>query len=118
MKIIEADAGYEVLDRLIAKIQKNGYKTTQEMLDDAHKEWCGIQGIIHLRHIGRDSHDRPVYEDADGKLWKDVEPRADRPAKLCSTLYNSFDGEPDAPMEYIEQYQGVKIRYMPKRDIW
>ena len=43
MKIIEADAGYEVLDRLMAKIQKNGYKTTQEMLDDAHKEWWKLR---------------------------------------------------------------------------
>lgn len=118
MKIIEADAGYAVLDRLMAKIQKNGYKATQEMLDDAHREWCDIQSIIHLQHIGRDSHARPVYEDADGRLWKDTDPRADRPAKLCSTLRNAFDGEPDTPMECMERYENTKIRFMPKRDTW
>lgn len=43
----------------------------------------GKQGLwsweaLLLRHKGRDSWDRPVYEDETGKLWKDVEPNADR----------------------------------------
>lgn len=71
-----------------------------------------------LRHIGRDSHDRPVYEDADGNLWKDTDPRADRPAKLCSSLHNAFDGEPDTPMMYMERYRDAEIRFVPQRDTW
>lgn len=67
-----------------------------------------------LWHIGRDSHDRPVYKDAD----KDTDPRADRPAKLCSSLYNAFDGEPDTPMKYMERYRDAEIRFVPKRDTW
>ena len=73
---------------------------------------------IHLWHIGRDSHSRPVYKDEQGKLWKDVNPKADCPAKLCSTLDNTLDGEPDTPMEYMEHYQNVKVHFIPKRDIW
>ncbi len=73
---------------------------------------------IHLWHIGRDSNSRPVYKDEQEKFWKDVNPRADCPAKLCSALDNAFDGEPDTPMEYMERYQNVKIHFIPKRDTW
>lgn len=73
---------------------------------------------IHLWHIGRDSNSRPVYRDEQGKLWKDVSPKADCPAKLCSTLDNAFDGEPDTPIEYMEHYQNIKLQFIPKRDIW
>lgn len=76
------------------------------------------QRNIHLWYIGRDSHSRPVYRDEQGKLWKDVNPRADCSAKLCSVLDNAFDGEPDTPMEYMEHYQNVKVHFIPKRDIW
>ncbi|WP_305117811.1 ASCH domain-containing protein [uncultured Adlercreutzia sp.] len=71
-----------------------------------------------LRHKGRDSWDRPVYEDETGKLWKDVEPRADDGPKLCSALYNAFDGEPDTPLEYMERYKNKEIVFIPKRDTW
>ena len=47
---------------------------------------------IHLWHIGRDSHSRPVYRDEQGKLWKDVNPKADCSVKLCSIVDNTFDG--------------------------
>lgn len=73
---------------------------------------------IHLWHIGRDSYSRQVYRDEQGKLWKDVSPKADCPAKLCSTLNNAFDGEPDTPIEYMEHYQNIKLQFIPKRDIW
>lgn len=118
MKIIEASAGYAVLDRMIAKIQKNGGMATREMLDAAHREWCDIPGIVHMRHIGRDSHSRPVYEDLNGELWKDVDPRADRPARLCNAINNAFDGEPDTPMEYMERFKNTQVRFMPNRDTW
>lgn len=48
---------------------------------------------IYLKYKGRDSWDRPVYQDESGKLWKDVEPYSDRPAHLCSACDNAFDGE-------------------------
>lgn len=91
---------------------------------DKHGLFIEIKGSdenirnIHLWHIGRDSHSRPVYKDEQGKLWKDVNPKADCPVKLCSTLDNAFDGEPDTPMEYMEHYQNVKVHFIPKRDIW
>ena len=83
----------------------------------------GKQGLwnweaLLLRHKGRDSWDRPVYEDEAGKLWKDVEPNADRVPKLCSALYNAFDGEPDTPMEYMSKYKGAPVVFLPERDTW
>ena len=76
------------------------------------------EACLLLRHKGRDSWDRPVYEDENGKLWKDVEPRASDKPKLCSALYNAFDGEPDTPLEVMERYKDKAIVFMPKRDTW
>lgn len=73
---------------------------------------------MELKHIGRDNWDRPVYIDENGKLWKDVEPRADRQPKLCSVLYNTFDGEPDTPLAYMERYKNETITFTPERDTW
>lgn len=83
----------------------------------------GKQGLwnweaLLLRHKGRDSWDRPVYEDETGKLWKDVEPGANCGPKLCSALYNAFDGEPDTPMQYMKKYEGVPVVFLPERDTW
>lgn len=83
----------------------------------------GKQGIwnweaLLLRHKGRDSWDRPVYIDESGKLWKDVDPLPDGPPKLCTALYNAFDGEPDTPMEYMKKYEGVPVVFLPERDTW
>lgn len=83
----------------------------------------GRQGLwnweaLLLRHKGRDSWDRPVYEDETGKLWKDVEPGINCGPKLCSALYNAFDGEPDTPMEYMKKYEGVPVVFLPERDTW
>ena len=76
------------------------------------------EACLLLRHKGRDSWERPVYEDETGKLWKDVEPRADDGPKLCSALYNAFDGEPDTPLEVMERYKDKAIIFIPKRDTW
>lgn len=73
---------------------------------------------IHLYYKGRDSWSRPVYEDATGKLWKDVEPRENMDANLCSAWNNEFDGEPDNHMEELEDYQDVKVVFVPERDTW
>lgn len=74
--------------------------------------------ILHLKYLGRDSWDRPVYRDDEGILWKDVDPRADRKATLCTSVDNEFDGEPDTGMEYFEKYQNVSIVFVPARDVW
>lgn len=60
--------------------------------------------IKHLKYIGRDSFDRYVYKDENGKLWKHLD--CCSPRKICQergdTFYssygNTFDGEPDCPM--------------------
>ena len=44
---------------------------------------------------GIDSHNRPVYEDYYGHIWKDVDPRPDRPPMIYSALCDNYDGEPD-----------------------
>ena len=43
-KLINANEGFGVLDRLFAKIQKNNYKATQQMLDEAWSEWSELLG--------------------------------------------------------------------------
>lgn len=73
---------------------------------------------LRLTHKGRDSHGRPVYEDENGKLWKDVEPRENKSAKLCSVLNNEFEGEPDAPMEVMRKYDVVEVVLLSQRDTW
>ena len=73
---------------------------------------------IYLKYKGRDSWDRPVYQDESGKLWKDVEPYSDRPAHLCSACDNAFDGEPDNPMNAMARYQNITVIYYPTRDVW
>lgn len=74
--------------------------------------------VIHLKYLGRDSWDRPVYEDDNGTVWKDVEPRADREADLCTSVSNEFDGEPDTGMKYLKAYQDVLVIFVPRRDVW
>lgn len=32
--------------------------------------------VLHLKFVGMDSWERPVYKDGSGTLWKDVDPRA------------------------------------------
>ena len=44
-KLINANEGFGVLDRLFAKIQKNNYKATQQMLDEAWSEWIKLDEV-------------------------------------------------------------------------
>lgn len=74
--------------------------------------------VLHLKFLGRDSWDRPVYKDNNGIIWKDVEPRVDREANLCTSVDNEFDGEPDTGMKYLKAYQNVLVIFEPKRDVW
>ena len=66
---------------------------------------------IIMQFIGMDSHSRPVYQDENGKLWKDTDPRSHVPPSLFSALNHEFDGEPDLP------FHG-DFRLIPARVIW
>lgn len=83
----------------------------------------GKQGLwnweaLLLEHKGRDNWDRPVYIDGDGSIWKDVDPLPNMPPKLCTALYNAFDGEPDTPMKYMSKYKDAQVVFLPERDTW
>lgn len=73
---------------------------------------------IILNYIGNDSHDRPVYKDSNGKLFVDTDPRKDRQPTICTKLYNSFDGEPDTPIQQLKSYEDAEIEFIPNRIIW
>ena len=60
-----------------------------------------------LKFIGVDSWSRPVYEDENGKLFKDT--NCDNGTIALCTVYGGIEGEPDTPIEYIEKYQNVEI---------
>lgn len=74
--------------------------------------------VLHLKFIGMDSWDRPVYKDDLGTLWKDVVPRAGMKPDLCTSANNEFDGEPGTGMKYLERYQGVAVVFEPERIVW
>lgn len=67
-----------------------------------------------LNFVGLDSWNRPVYEDENGKLFKDTNLGNGKMA-LC-TVYGGFDGEPDTPIEYIKKYQDIKIELIRKHE--
>lgn len=70
---------------------------------------------LHLRYLGRDDWGRYVYEDENGKIWKNTScctPREiceERGDVLNSSAGNAFDGEPDCFMgahirvEYLKE---------------
>lgn len=76
------------------------------------------KNVICLKYIGRDSWSRPVYQEDNGTLWKDVDPRGGMGPDLCTSVNNAFDGEPCDPMRYMERYQDAEIRLIPRRDTW
>ena len=51
-----------------------------------------------IKLLGIDSHNRPVYEDERGQLWKDVTLGSGNPS-LYNAYNNAFDGEPDIPIQ-------------------
>lgn len=68
---------------------------------------------IPLTYVGMDSWSRPVYEDPDGRLWKDTDPRSHVPASLYSACNNALDGEPDCPWPFRKPF-----KLLPKRRTW
>ena len=61
--------------------------------------------------LGRDSWNRPVYEDETGLLLVDVDPRKDRKPDICTKNGNAFDGEPCDPVQ-------AEFVFVPYRDTW
>lgn len=68
-----------------------------------------------LTYIGLDSWNRPVYKDTEGRLFVDTDSREYRSPQICTKYQNAFDGEPDAPIEYIERYKDLEVEFVPKR---
>lgn len=68
--------------------------------------------LLQLRLVGRDSWSRPVYE-CEGKLYVDVDPRADRRPDICTKQGNDFDGEPCDPIP-----DWMDVEFLPHRDTW
>ena len=64
-----------------------------------------------LTLLGRDSWSRPVYQDSDGNLYVDVDPRADRQPDICTKYDNAYEGKPDAAVE-------AEFTFVPCRDTW
>lgn len=73
---------------------------------------------VKLTYKGRDDWDRPVYEDENGQLWKDVDPRVGMEPDLCTSVNNEFYGEPDTNMCYLEKYKNAIVIFNPKRITW
>ena len=69
---------------------------------------CNRRPIIHK---GRDSWSRLVYEDLNGRLLVDVDPRKDRGPDICTKQGNAFDGEPCDPVK-------GDFDFIPCRDTW
>lgn len=51
MKLIDADAGYSVLDTLFDQIEENDYKATQQMLDEASAKYNSLAASCDLEEI-------------------------------------------------------------------
>lgn len=68
---------------------------------------------VTLKYLGMDSWDRPVYEDENGTLWKDTSPGRIFGPHLCTSVDNTFDGEPDMPMQ-----DGAEVVFVPERVVW
>lgn len=77
----------------------------------SYEEFCS-RPVLTLRHIGRDSWSRPVYE-CNGRLYVDVDPRRDRPPEICTKQGNAFEGEPCDPIP-----DRTDVKFIPQRDVW
>lgn len=69
---------------------------------------------LNLFYKGSDDWFRPVYADANGTLWKDVDPSIRNKADLCTCLNNAVLGEPLSNMHLMEQYKAVEVNFIPK----
>ena len=76
-----------------------------------------MEKVLVLNYVGNDSFCRPVYEN-DGKLFVDVAPLSDCKPDICTKMYNCLNGEPDTSIQYMKKYEGVKVKFNPKRIMW
>lgn len=77
-----------------------------------------------LTLLGVDDWNRPVYEDQNGRLWKninhlarnddDVENNIDG---LCTVFGNFFDGEPDTPIEYFKDKPTIEFSIQRRQSV-
>lgn len=91
-----------------AAMKAAGHMSYEEFCDELAKNPLKLV----LRHVGRDSWDRPVYE-CEGRLYVDVDPRSWRPPDICTKQGNEFNGE---PLDQIPA--GTEIDFIPARDVW
>lgn len=66
---------------------------------------------ITLSLLGRDSWNRPVYNDGTGRLLVDTDPRSWMEPSICTKQGNEFDGEPCDPVV-------ANFTFEPYRDVW
>ena len=64
-----------------------------------------------LTFLGEDSVGRPVYQDTNGVLYKDTDPRAHVPAALYTVVGNELNGAPDMVVF-------GSPKFVPKRKCW
>lgn len=51
MQLIDANAGYQVLDELFSQIEGNDYKATPQMLDEASEKYNSLAARCDLEEI-------------------------------------------------------------------
>lgn len=64
-----------------------------------------------LTFVGWDDWDRAVYQDAEGTLYVDTDPRSGREPQMCTKYGNQFCGEPCDPVE-------ADFIFTPSRAVW
>jgi len=107
----EEHVAMRVCKRLIEKAVAMVYREDRDVMEVLGEL---KEGFILLRHEGTDSHSRPVYSMADGRLVVDCDNRRCVTGfKLCTKLDNAFDGEPDTPLYLL--YQDAYFGFYPDR---
>lgn len=64
-----------------------------------------------LTYIGEDSHSLPVYRDAEGRFFKDTDPRAHVP----TALYQMKDEDLESELSGMFL---KPVKFVPKRKTW
>lgn len=67
-----------------------------------------------LNYLGEDNWSRPVFQDQNGKIFKDLN-CGDGKLDLCTA--GSFDGEPDTPLRYIKKYENIEVELLGMEDV-
>ena len=67
---------------------------------------------LRLEYLGHDRWRYPVYE-CNGRLYVDIQPHRNMPAKICTKYRNAYDGEACDPVP-----EGTIIEFVPERDTW